>query len=199
MARRTPHRTDDPPRDTPQTEAPDPESIDLESLYPGVRRFLLRIAGPRDDLEDMVQSTMETLLRKLPEFEGRSSLQTFADGIALNVARNRLRHKGLKRLLSSLVVEEDLPPLDREGPQEEYDTRERFRRLWSILDTMSQKRRLAYILVCIEGRSSEEAAEVLGTRPATVRTRVFEARREVERKAMKDPYLREWLTSREEQ
>jgi RNA polymerase sigma-70 factor (ECF subfamily) len=158
--------------------------------------LLLRIAGPRDDLEDMVQNTMETLLKKLPDFQGRSSVQTFVDGIAVNVARNRLRHKGLRRLLSSLVVEEDLPPMDREGPQEEYDTRERFRRLWSILDDMSPKRRIAYILVCIEGRSSEEVAELMGTRPATVRTRVFEARREVEHRAMKDPYLREWLEAR---
>ncbi len=158
----------------------------------------MRIVGPRDDLEDLVQSTMETLLRKLPDFQGKSSVETFADGIALNVARNRLRHKGLRRLLSSLVVEEDLPPMDREGPQEQYDTRERFRRLWAILDTMSPKRRIAYILVCVEGRSTREVSEMTGARPATVRTRVFEARREVERRAMKDPYLAEWLTSRSE-
>jgi RNA polymerase sigma-70 factor (ECF subfamily) len=170
----------------------------MERLYPRVRRFLLRMVGPRNDLEDLVQSTMETLLRKLPDFQGKSSVETFADGIALNVARNRLRHKGLKRLLSSLVVEEDLPPMDRDGPQEEYDTRERFRRLWAILDTMSSKRRIAYVLVCIEGRSTREASELTGANPATVRTRVYEARREVERKAMEDPYLSEWLGGRSE-
>ena len=34
----------------------------LKRVYPRVRRRILRIMGPSDDLEDLVQTTMETLL-----------------------------------------------------------------------------------------------------------------------------------------
>src|SRR6266851_9917331 len=50
----------------------------LQLLY----RQMRILAGPRPDLDDLVQCAAERLLRALPRFEGRSALSTFAYGVA---------------------------------------------------------------------------------------------------------------------
>src|SRR5216683_2857244 len=40
------------------------------------------LAGPRTDLDDLVQAAAVRLIRALPRFERRSSLSTFAYGVA---------------------------------------------------------------------------------------------------------------------
>src|ERR1051326_2137284 len=50
----------------------------LQLLY----RQMRTLAGPRPDLDDLVQCAAERMIRALPRFEGRSALSTFAYGVA---------------------------------------------------------------------------------------------------------------------
>jgi DNA-directed RNA polymerase specialized sigma24 family protein len=50
----------------------------LKMLY----RQMRVLAGPRPDLDDLVQCAAERVLRALPRFEGRSALSTFVYGVA---------------------------------------------------------------------------------------------------------------------
>jgi RNA polymerase sigma-70 factor (ECF subfamily) len=165
----------------------------LRALYPRVRTCLLRFLGPRQDLEDVVQSAMETLVRVSGNWQGKGSLESFAEGVAVNVARrylavNRLRRKVLD-LFTETVLPEDAVVDDREQAQ----SRRRLRRLMGILDDMGPRRRIAFQLHCLEGIPMREVAGMLGITPQAVKSRVFQARRELMRRAATDPYLREFL------
>jgi len=177
----------------PQAPAAVLDEDRVRSLYPRVRARLLRFLGPRQDLEDVVQATMETLLRVSTNWQGRGSLESFAEGVAVNVARRYLAVRRLQRrvldLFTEAVVPEDGIVEDRESAQ----ARRRLTRLMGILDDMGPRRRMAFVLHCMEGKPMREVAAILGVTPQAVKSRVFQARRELIRRAASDPYLREFL------
>ena len=77
--------------------------------------------------------------------------------------------------------------------RDDLQAQRRLRRLMGILDTMGPRRRMAFVLHAIEGKPMREVAEILEITPQAVKSRVFQARRELLRKAAGDPYLREFL------
>ncbi|MBW2264073.1 MAG: RNA polymerase sigma factor [Deltaproteobacteria bacterium] len=177
----------------PQAPAVVLDDARLRALYPRVKIRLLRFLGPRQDLEDVVQATMETLVKVSGNYQGRGSIESFAEGVAVNVARRYLAVGRLRRRVqdafSETVVVEDTVVDNRDDVQ----SRRRLRRLMGILDTMGPRRRMAFVLHAIEGKPMREVAEMLSITPQAVKSRVFQARREILRKAASDPYLREFL------
>lgn len=154
---------------------------------------LIRFLGPRQDIEDVVQATMETLVKVSGNYQGTGSIEAFAEGVAVNVARRylavgRLRRRVQDAFTETVVVEDNV--VDN---RDELQARRRLRRLMGILDTMGPRRRMAFVLHCLEGKPMREVAETLKITPQAVKSRVFQARREILRKAASDPYLREFL------
>src|SRR4029079_920408 len=67
---------------------------------------------------------------------------------------------------------------DADAPDRRLDEREARRTVARVLARMSAKKRTAFVLFEIEGYSSDEIARLEGIPEATVRTRLFHARRE---------------------
>jgi DNA-directed RNA polymerase specialized sigma24 family protein len=55
------------------------------------------------------------------------------------------------------------------------------------------KQRIAFALAVIDERSLQEVAELTDASLAAVKTRVFRARKELLRRAVKDPLLQEYV------
>src|SRR5215831_14735332 len=101
---------------SPDTLAPESllEAGRTCSVHPPARdllRLLYRqmraLAGPRPDLDDLVQCAAERLIRALPRFEGRSMLSTFAYGVAY---RTLLGHdRWFRRWSRRFTFSEDEP------------------------------------------------------------------------------------------
>ena len=77
----------------------------------------------------------------------------------------------------------------RGDPEAAAERREAIARVYAILDTLPEKKRTVFILNDLQGLSQEEVAEIVGTNIATVRTRLFYARKEFWKKAEQDPVL----------
>ena len=110
-------------------------------------------------------------------FEGRSSLRTFILSVAVNHARNA-RRATARRLgaLERLHVE---PRTESETPEELEERRRLAELLARLLDELPLDQRVAVVLCMIEERTSVEAAEIAGVPEATIRTRLFHARRKL--------------------
>lgn len=162
---------------------------------PRVQRLLLRMLGPRQDLEDLVQTTFLEALRALPGFEGRSELSTFVLGIAVNVAQRAMRPRKLDRL------KVDLDHADGVGSPARLDDRasqaEALRRVRTYLAEVAEPKRVAFMLWALDGMPVEQIAEVTGAGVAATRSRIFYAQKELKARAALDPYLAEWLNGEE--
>lgn len=157
---------------------------------PRVARLLGRILGPRQDLEDLVQNVFLETCRALPRFKGNSQLSTFIGGITVRVARRALRPTAYDRSKTVLLEE---PAATSMSLDEQAALRERMRRLYRSLERLSEKKRIAIILYAFEGMSVEEIAETMGATVFATRARIQYAKKELKKRAEREPYLRELL------
>lgn len=151
------------------------EAYDLH--HAAVRAFARRLVGDADVAEDLVQEVFVTLPKAIKRFDGRSALRTFVISIAINHARHHLRAAARRRQAWQRAAE--LPGAPARGPEHASDDSELARALARAMDTLPTDQRVAFVLCAVEERSSGEAAAILDVPEATVRTRLFHARRKL--------------------
>jgi len=152
-----------------------------------VARLACNIAGPRQDLEDIVQEVFLQIYKSLGSFQKESKFSTWIYRLTVNVVLQYLRkNRKFDRVMHD---SDDDAVLHESGPSPEDATfhRERRRILMDALSTISLKKRVVFILHEIEGMEAQEIARVLGIPVLTVRTRLFYARKAVYKILMKNP------------
>lgn len=152
-----------------------------------VYRQMRTLAGPSPDLDDLVQTALEQLLRG--RFEGRSSLSTFTHGVCYRVW---LKHKRFRYRFRLRFAEEDAPPDvadDHVSAESTLEERERIARLYAALERITPKRRAVLTLFEIGGVPTAEIARIVEVPEATVRTRLRDARRQLEAVLREDSYF----------
>ena len=164
---------------SPEGASSQPEP--LEGLYEqhayDVKRWARRLAGPRADLEDLVNDVFVIALRRRFSYRGEASAKTWLFRITHHVVRNRMRRGFIRRLLFSRHQDAlvSLAPTPS-TPQEEIERRERHVRLYQALDQLPDSYRTPLILYEIEGLSGEEVAELTSISLATVWVRLHRGR-----------------------
>ncbi len=142
-----------------------------------VSRWVRALAGPGADVEDLTQEVFAVVHRKLGGFRGDSSLDTWLFGITANLVRRHRRVQLLRRWLSGSAEETagHLATGERPAP-EALEREEARRRVYRVLDQMSDKYRGALILFEMEGRSAAEIAALHGVKPSVVHVWLHRAR-----------------------
>jgi RNA polymerase sigma-70 factor, ECF subfamily len=132
-------------------------------------RSLRYLGVPDAQLDDAVQEVWITVHRRLADFEGRSGLETWLFGIAVNVQRNLRRTERrraevvpLPRVLISHLAD---PVLEREA-QEAWTMVEAF------LTTLDDVRRAVFVASLLEGMTPAETAEATGLEVSAIYHRV---------------------------
>lgn len=154
------------------------------TLYRGhvdrVFGLLTRLLGPIPEREDLVQQVFVDVYRALPAFRGESSLSTFLYRIAARAAYDHLSRKQRRRTAAELDETCEELAADEPSPAERAQKRRDLERAFDLLARLKPKKRIAFVLVVVEGMSLREAAEVVGATPDAVKQRVLHARREIE-------------------
>lgn len=165
------------------------QSGDRQALSQLVLRFSsriyhlgLRLTGSRQDAEDIVQDTFLLMVKKIGQFEFKSSFYTWLYRIAMNVGLRRLKNK--RQTHAEVSVEDpDFDRISSEGTRE-----------WPSLDfsivrdpVFRQKLdqsiaelplmyRTVFILRDLHELSTEETSNILQISPSNVKIRLMRAR-----------------------
>jgi RNA polymerase sigma-70 factor (ECF subfamily) len=134
-----------------------------------------RLGGPSIDAEDAAQEVFLVVSRKLDTFDGTSQVTTWLYGITLNVVRSMRRRAFLRRLWERDAAEQAptaVQSVDR------AEVLQAHRIAYRILDRMAPKKREVFILAEFEDLSCDEIAAIVGTKTATVWSRLHYAREE---------------------
>jgi len=150
--------------------------------------FARRLVGDADSAKDLVHEVFMTVSAAIQRFEGNASLRTFLISIAVNHARHHVRSAARRRAAGERMARE--PEAAAGATPEQSLSRERLARaLSSALDTLPLDQRVAFVLCEVEERTSREVGEIVGAPEATVRTRLFHAkkklREELERRGVR--------------
>jgi RNA polymerase sigma-70 factor (ECF subfamily) len=154
----------------------------LRELLPAMQHLARRLLGPRPDVEDVTQEILTEIASSLHRFEGRCSIHTLAHRIAIRTtARSyRRRPKGME------THEMDTHAAEGATPEETLASRQAAARLYAHLEALTEVRRTAFVLCCIEEMTPAEAAEIVGCTAVSMRSRLFEARTELAERLGRD-------------
>jgi len=137
----------------------------------------------RVEAEDVTQETFIRAYHALARFDGRSEPYTWLYRIAVNLSLNVLRSRRMRGATSDVddprfdSIVTDAVLADR--PATAATSRQLYEALAAAIDSLSESLRTTLILVCIDGRSHEEASTILGIPEGTIAWRVHEARRKL--------------------
>lgn len=164
--------------------AGDPDAFaSLVRHYEGhVRRFLAHYLGDATLAEDVAQEAFVRVYRGLPSFAFRSSFSSWVFQVARNAAIDALRSRRRRDRLVDAVT-----PTRPEEASAHSASPDGAAEVAAALASLSEAHREALLLVEVYGLTYREAATVLGTAEGTVKSRVFAARRGLDR----------WLTAEE--
>jgi RNA polymerase sigma-70 factor (ECF subfamily) len=158
---------------SPSASTPPFDEI-YEAHFSLVWRSARRLGIPEAHLEDVTQEIFLIVFRKLPGFEGRSTLRTWIFSIMLHVVR---RQKQSLRANSPID-----PPAEREipngeaGPDESLARRQASAVLHRFLESLDDDKREVFILAELEQMSASEISAVLQIGTNTVYSRLRLAR-----------------------
>ena len=139
-------------------------------------RWLLRLVSDTATAEDLLSEVFLDVWRHAAVFEGRSSVSTWLLAIARNKAISARRRRPEVELNDELTSTLADPADDPELMLEKKDREEVLRR---SVAQLSQGHAEIIDLVYYHGKSVNEVAEVMGLNAATVKTRMFYARKKL--------------------
>ena len=178
----------------------DPDALlvmELKKRTPGAYEKLLRTHGGRllrvarrllrseDDARDCVQETFIQVFKRIEEFQGRSSLQSWLHRITVNFALMKIRSQ---RRLQEDSIDDLLPEYDQDGhriePESgfvasldgELEAKQTGDIVRRAIDRLPDNYRTVLLLRDIEDYTTHEAAAALGIDEGAVKTRLHRAR-----------------------
>lgn len=141
-----------------------------------VYRFVLRLVRNEATAEDLISEVFLDVWRQAGKFEGRAAVSTWILGIARFKALSSLRRKPDQELDDETAERiED----DADDPETAIAKKDKGTQLRQALARLSSEHREIIDLVYYHEKSVEEVAEIVGIPEATVKTRMFYARKKL--------------------
>lgn len=150
-------------------------------------RFICRYVGDEETARDLLQETFVRLYFNARKFKPRAKFSTWLHAIAANLCRDfarSKRHRMERATVSFEAFDQDETRVSdtAEMPGDALVSAERLAALEAAISELPHKLKTALILFSLENRSQAECAELLGVSAKTVETRVYRARKILEKK-----------------
>jgi RNA polymerase sigma-70 factor (ECF subfamily) len=148
-------------------------------MAPRLHRFCLRLATFGADADDLFQETFLRVHRARATYMPGGNALHWAFAIARSVSRDRLRYRRRRPeelgIINDVMEDDGLQAGDSQRPEAELLAHALAQIVTLELGKMSEKNRVAYVLIREEGLTVKEAAEALGTTQDVVKKRAHRA------------------------
>lgn len=159
-----------------------------------VRSVLLGALGPDSAVEDLLQEVFIVFLRCAADVRDGNALRAFLIAVAARLVTAELRRRRVRRWVT-LSPTDEMP--DSTTLPQDFAGLETLRGLYRILESMSSRRRLAFVLRNVQGLEIIEVAKILDVSESTAKREVLRAREIIRVRARGEPALIEYLRSLE--
>lgn len=141
-----------------------------------VYRFMLRLVRNEATAEDLISEVFLEIWRNAGKFEGRSAVSTWMLSIARFKALSQLRKRSEDELDDEMAEQiED----QSDDPEVALAKKDKGAVLREALSALSAEHREVIDLVYYHEKSVEEVSSIVGVPAATVKTRMFYARKKL--------------------
>jgi RNA polymerase sigma-70 factor, ECF subfamily len=148
--------------------------VRMVAVLPRLRRFAYALTGSTEQGDDLVQETCLRALSRVERWQPGSRLDSWMYRIAQNIWLDQMRANKVRGEVVDIDLMEVLPGSDGRDVTESQLTLEA---VDAALQKLPPDQRAVIALVCIEGVSYKEAAEITGVPMGTIMSRLARARR----------------------
>ncbi len=149
-------------------------SEQLTELIPRMRRFASGLCGSRDHGDELVQAACERLLQHQSRLRPDTRLDSWLYRVIRNLHVDSVRSQTVRdRGAQQIRLNAESEPATHNN----LDNHLRLHEIQQALLQLSEEHRSALMLICVEGLTYKEAAEVLQVPMGTVTSRLGRARK----------------------
>lgn len=154
--------------------------LEIVDLLPRLRRFSYALTGDQDRADDLVQETCARALSRIEQWEPGTRLDSWMFRIAQNIWLDQRRAHKVRGDVADIDEAYDLAGDDGRTLTE---IRLTLAEVSEGIAQLSSDQQVIIALICVDGLSYKEAAEVLEVPIGTVMSRLARARRALFAKA----------------
>jgi RNA polymerase sigma-70 factor (ECF subfamily) len=167
--------------------AAEPMQDQLDRISQSLRAFSLKLTGNNDDAEDLFQDTALRIITNADKYNQGTNFKAWAVTIMRNIFINNYRKKVRRGLIidqtpNNYYINSGIDTLTGN----EGETSVTFRELARLVDTLPDEFRKPFMMA-FEGYKYDEIAEELGSPLGTIKSRIFFARKKLQ-KLYEDTY-----------
>ena len=142
-----------------------------------VMNVSLRMLRGLDDAQDATQEVFLRAFKYLHRLDVRKPIEPWLMRMTVNVCRDVARKRVRRHPTFSEIPACDADPKDESrDPFSGFAWEQQRQMLWRALDTLPEKERMAVILRDVEGFTTAEVADILGSSEGTVRSQICRGR-----------------------
>lgn len=140
----------------------------------GLRKFCYSLTGTAADADDLLQITVERLLQK--GIPADAHVAKWAYRVCKNAWIDEVRSRGVRQKHLQGSADEELhePSAEHAAGNEQQ-----IAAVFQALEELPDEQRLALVLVAVEGKTYNEAADILGVPIGTIMSRIARARKQL--------------------
>lgn len=153
-------------------------------LLPRLRRFAFALTGDKDKADDLVQDTCERALAHLDQWKPGTNLDSWMYRIAQNIWVDHHRSRKAHGPQESL---EEIENIEGQDGRKVTENRLTLAAVTEGIGRLPADQQVLVAMVCVEGVSYKEAANILGIPIGTVMSRLSRARQSLYAAFMEGP------------
>ena len=146
----------------------------IEKHYDRIYAIAWKFSGSPEDAKDIAQNVVIKLAKTLKSYRFEAAFTTWLYRLTANATKDYLRSKN-RTSGRELPIKEEIIAVVEETQDKKLELKD----LLAEIDKLPETQKEAIILVCWDGLSHKEAADVLECAETTISWRIHEARKQL--------------------
>lgn len=155
----------------------------IDTFAEPIHSFIFYTIGRSNEVEDLAQDTFIKMITNIQQYRPTAPFRAWLFRIALNVCRDHLRKKKVRRIMSSLHPDKWEEEMDiispGPTPDKEVVIKDSLEQLSTIVQKLPENLRTVFLMRDVQDLSYEEISTALNWHMGTVKSRLNRARNEI--------------------
>lgn len=152
----------------------------LDDISNSLRAFSMKLTGNYDDAEDLYQDTALRIMTNADKYNPGTNFKAWAVTIMRNIFINNYRKKVRRNLIIDQTPNNYYINSGSETVRNDGETAVTFNELQALVDRLPDDFRIPF-LMAYQGYKYDEIAEQLGSPLGTIKSRIFFARKKLQK------------------
>ena len=151
----------------------------IDQYRNNIRKIISNMTGSQN--EDIEQEVYIRTWKNLDKYKEKGKFKSWVNTITANLCRDYMKSSYFRHSQNTVTEEDDLIQIrdEKESIEDTFIKKQRQKQIMDAVDALKPKFREVVIMYEMQGMSYEEISEKLNCPVGTVRSRLFNARKEL--------------------